>query len=585
MPTVQTLSGNTVAISYITRDFESYREDILGPGGLADLYTPNWTDRSELDLGVAMVEGFSFFGQNISFYQDRNLNEAFWSSAVQRRSVIEHCKLLSYTLSPNTSAQVELTVVTTDSGTVPAGAQVQVDTTDGSAPATFELESDFVSTGSGTYTGIIAVHGTTVYSEPIGTSSGSPGQKFTLKQTPLTMNPSGSSSLQVWVDEGTPVEWVEVTSFLESESTDKVFRVEIDEYDKVTVIFGDDVNGKAPASAASISATYRVGGGYSGNQVGKNRLTRLGGSYSFVTSVTNPEKPSGGLDKETIEEAKKNAPGTFKAMNRAVTHDDYGYLARAVPGVSKAFAYQGSGAYDEMVVIAAGGENPVPTGEWDPYTATGSGLLGAVGAYLEVRKTTPVILHTVAANPVDMRLTMTVYGYPNSRKEDLERSVTTEVVRQFSINNQDFGREVPLSRVSDVVEDIPNVDYLNVTRFQRVPWARKKTGAADLTFSSMVYGSNTVRDRWTVQFSGPTTFAVSGANSGQQLAVGVVGSPFLVDDGSFGFTVSGGPPTTGDKWEIVTGIYVGNIQPDFDELCRLLDGTFSLNVIVPKRGI
>jgi hypothetical protein len=207
MPSIVTLSDGLVAVDLSTRDFEGFRSDVLDEGGLADLYTPNWTDRSELDLGVALTEVFAFFADNLAYYQDRCANEALFPSAVQRRSVLEHCQALGYTPQARVSATVGVTIVTNDSGTVLSKTQVRTPAYQGDTPKTFEFESDFVSTGAGTYTGVILYHGRTV-EEVLGSSDGSPAQEFELGSTPLTNISDGSSGLRLWVNEtGMPEGW------------------------------------------------------------------------------------------------------------------------------------------------------------------------------------------------------------------------------------------------------------------------------------------------------------------------------------------------------------------------------------------
>jgi len=579
-PTVTTLSDDVLSVDLGTRDFEGYRNDALE---LADSVAPDWTDRSEADVGVTLVESEAFMLDNVSFYQDRCANECLWPSITQRRSIIEQGKHIGYELDPNVSAQVELTFVTNAAGTVPAGARVEVDTSDGSDPATFELESDFVAAGPGVTAGIIALHGTTT-SETLGSSDNSAGQQFELSATPLATNPSGTSSLEVYVAEGgPPLLWTQVDNFLESEATDLHYRVEIDEDDIVTILFGDGVNGKIPASGTNnITAIYRVGGGRAGNRVGPDRLTRLIGNYTFVDSVTNPEQPSGGQDKETIEEAKVQGPAELKAMERAVSHEDYVTQAKTVSGVSQANAYQGDGAYEEVVVISAAGDNPVPTGDWDAYTETGTGLLGAVGDHLNSVKTTPVVLLPTPCQVFEIFVEFEAVLFGNVRRSYAQRYIEDAMDEAFDVEALELGQQIPKSKLADVVEDVVGVDYVNVLRFQRKPYARLLTpsSVADITYDITV-GETTLRDRWKVRFISATQFQVDGTENGLQAAVGTIGSAFTTDDGGLTFTVNAGTfsPNAGDQWEILTGPYVGNMDPDGDELGKLANGSFTMTMV------
>jgi len=585
MPTVTTLSGTQITLDLGTRDFEGYRSDVISSGGLADQYTPDWTDRSELDLGVALTEVFGYIGDSLSYYQDRCANEALPLSCTRRKSMIEHSRFLGYELRPNISASVELTFVANGAGTLPIKTQVSVDTSDGSEDQTFELEAAFVVPGAGTYTGKVALHGESTTDTPTS-SDGSAGQTLELEGSPLAINPDGTSSLEIWVTEGGPAElWTEVTKFHESEPTDKVYRVEIDEDDIVTVIFGDGVTGKKPASGIdNIQPIYRVGGGTDGNQVGIGKLTRLVGSYSFIDSVTNPAVPSGGRPKETIEEARINAPLSLVALNRAVRHGDYKALALEVSGVSKAKAYKDPYVgFKERVVISAGGSNPVPTGTWNSRTGVGTGLIGSVGAYLDARKTVPCIIEIDPVCVVEISMNIRVNLFPNIRQEIAQRYIEDALSTTLDVDAQDMGEQIPLSLISKVIEDLQGVDYVTFLRFQRKPYARKISDtSSDCTFDDVVYGAETPTDTWSVEFTSPTAFKVYGVDTGLQVNTGTIGVAYLVDNGGFGFTVTAGAvaPIVSEVWEIVTGKYIcQNIDPDEFEVCKLLGDTFTLSLV------
>ena len=579
MPVVTTLSGGLIAIDMETRDFEGFRSDVLDTGGLADLYTPDWSDRSELDLGVALTEGFCFMAGNLSYHQDRCANEALFPSAVQRRSVIEHCKLLGYELAPATSAWVDLTLVTTGPVTVPAGTSVSVDTSDGSTPATFELAAEFEDlVGGTTTTGVTAYEGSSVVDEEVGTGSAAPDQSYILGSPGITNNPNGTSSLVITVG---AVLWAAVDNFLSSSSSDTHYRLEIDEYDRSTVIFGDGVNGAVATSGGVILATYRIGGGHVGNQVAIGKLTRLAGGFSLVASITNPAAPTGGIDRETIARAKIMAPLSVKANDRAVTHEDYKVLALRVPGVLHAYAYRGAGAFEERIVIAGGGSNPIPKGTWDPFTEVATDLIGAVGTSLEAKKTTPVILHIEPVRVIETVLVMSAYLYSNIRRGDAIRLIEDAVVLAFNPATQTLGQQMPLSRVNQVVEQVSGVDYVDLVQMQRIPNPKKGSGGSstDMTFDDWIVGTNTIDDTYTLKMLTTTTFEVLGQTSGHQ-GSGTVGTQFTTTDATFTVTLNAGTivASNTDKWTIKTGRYVGNVNPEFDEMVSLRQGSFQLTV-------
>lgn len=577
MPTVTLLSGNVAHIDLESRDFESYRDSVLGTDGLADLYLPNWSDRSELDLGVALTEVFAFYGDNLSYYQDRCANEALPLTCVERRSVIEHSRWIGYELRPIQAASVELDIVTNGAGTMQAGSKILVDTSDGSDQATFELYEDFVPTGAGTYTGVIAVHGESRQDTP-QSSTGAPGQLFELQASPMALGPDGTPSLDVWVSEAGPAEiWVLVPNFLESSATDKVYRIFTDENDTTTVQFGDGVKGKIPESGVgNLQFNYRVGGGVSGNQVGPNKLTRFPQQFQFIDTVTNPERPSGGKEKESIEEAKVSAPASLISMERAVRHDDFAIQAKKVSGVASANATRDARIpLVEIVTVAAYGENPVPTGTWDRWAQTGTGTLGNVGGHLLSVCVTPIILDIRPCRPIRMNVAFEIYFIKTIRIDDGISAAQLTIRNFFSSESQEIGIQCPVSGLVKELESTFGVDYLNVLRFQRTPLERRLSGQySDITFDMSGYGPETLPDRWTVRFLTTSTFEVDGDRNGLQVNTGSLDSVYTTDDGGFSFTILGGsiPPMVSEKWEIVTGAYVGNADPDYDEMCLLHEG-------------
>ena len=575
-PTITTISGHNIAMDLETRDFEGFSADALE---FAETIAPEWTDRSEADVGVTITEQTAFMSDNLAYYQDRCANECLWNSATQRRSVIEQASLVGYSLRSTISASVDLTIVTSGVGTLPVGAQIQSIPDDGSSPFTFELEEEFESTGADTYTEIPALEGKSD-SEVLGSSLGTAGQSFGIAAYPIAQNPGGDSSLSIWVSEGGPaIEWTLVNNFYLSTATDLHYTLEISEYDIGTITFGDGVNGKIPSSGTdNIVAEYRIGGGKNANYITENSITSLLGSYSFVTSITNPDQPTGGRDKETINEAKEDAPQFVASNDRCVSHPDYESHARTVSGVVQAHAYQGDGAFEEKVIISTAGTNPVPTGSWDPRTETGSGLIGSVGTYLTGKKTAPVILSVLPVIVFDMDLTLIVYLYNNVRQSTANTAIREAVITGLDPELRKMGDQIPRSLIADIVEDITGVDYVDIDKFQRQPYARQLTNSgSDLSFDDITVTIDTIRDRWLITFTSSTTFSVEGEASGVQGNIGTVGVLYSIDDDSLSFTVTVTiAPQTLEKWEIVTGPYVGNMDPDGDEIGRLAGYTFDM---------
>jgi len=90
-----------VAIDYLTKDYAGFRQALLD---FVPTRLPAWTERSEADLGMVLVELFSATADNLSYMQDRVANEAFLNTATQRRSVAGHLALIGYQMDDGASA-------------------------------------------------------------------------------------------------------------------------------------------------------------------------------------------------------------------------------------------------------------------------------------------------------------------------------------------------------------------------------------------------------------------------------------------------------------------------------------------------
>jgi hypothetical protein len=90
-----------VVIDYLAKDYSSFRQALLD---FLPTRLPAWTERSEADIGMMLLELFAATADNLSYMQDRVANEAFLSSATQRRSVAGHLALLGYQMDEGASA-------------------------------------------------------------------------------------------------------------------------------------------------------------------------------------------------------------------------------------------------------------------------------------------------------------------------------------------------------------------------------------------------------------------------------------------------------------------------------------------------
>ena len=175
-------------------------------------------------------------------------------------------------------------------------------------------------------------HADVVRDEPLGESAGVPGQRVRLAHAPVVAD---RPPLRLEVSDGDGwQEWQVVPDFAASGPHDRHLTLE-----EATgeIAFGPSVRqpdgsvrqfGAVPVKGSALRAAhYRTGGGRSGN-VARGAIQVLRSSIPYVARVENREAARGGVDGETVQEAKVRAPIALRAQERAVTARDYEELAR-----------------------------------------------------------------------------------------------------------------------------------------------------------------------------------------------------------------------------------------------------------------
>ncbi len=178
-----------------------------------------------------------------------------------------------------------------------------------------------------------AVHAAVFDDEILGVSEGVAAQRFLLHHTPIVAS-EVPHVLEVSSDESGWQEWSEVDTFAASAAGDRHFML-----DRVTgeVVLGPAVRiedgsvrnyGAVPDKGATLRIRqYRSGGGQRGN-VARGALVTMKSKVPSVARVENRIPAAGGVDGETIDNARLRGPISLRTLGRAVTVEDYEHLAR-----------------------------------------------------------------------------------------------------------------------------------------------------------------------------------------------------------------------------------------------------------------
>lgn len=462
---------DTPITDYTNRDYASLLASLLD---LAALKLPEWTDRSENDLGRLLLELFAHTGDVLLYHQDRIANEAFLETAVERRSVIDHLSLIGYTLATPSPAAATLTVTAKYDASSPVvvdvGARFATEAAPGQPAVEFiylpvsETPHQVDCDDSGKPEEVrfeITVLNAERVSERLGGSSGEANQAFRLTQQPVLLPRDGDSQDHFQVEvkaEGGFERWEKRSTLLYSQSGDPHFTVRVDAEDAAELLFGDGTYGRVPPRGAEVRATYLIGGGAAGN-VGPDTITVVKPGVNVPVTIRQPYAASGGADRESIDHAKRLAPSVFRSLGRAVTASDYAALAQNVPGVARAVAVSAAsqGApppawnHVDLYVVAAGGT--APTDE----------LRARLLRYFEPRRMMTTLVSVRAPVFVRVDLEVEIGVEPTFYRDDVRQRTHEALAALFEIERLEFGDSFYLSKVFEAAEAVRGVAFVRAT--------------------------------------------------------------------------------------------------------------------------
>lgn len=301
-----------------------------------------------------------------------------------------------------------------------------------------------------------ATHGET-RNEVLGSGDGSKVlQSFQLLQPPLTYlpapTPAGTeTTLAVRVND---VLWSEADNLFALGPNVRKYITKTNDEGKTTVIFGDGEHGsRPPTGAENIKAVYRQGIGKGGNvkadQI-KLPLTKPLG----VKGVINPLPASGGVDKETRDQARRNAPIAVLALDRLVSVQDYADFARTFAGIAKASAQELSDGEREVVHLTIAGAGNI---QIDVTSDLYRNLLAALARFGDPLQP----LQVESFERVLLVISAKVNVLPEYLWEKVKEQMRALLFERLGFENRELGQSVTLSEVLSLMQSVPGVNFVD----------------------------------------------------------------------------------------------------------------------------
>jgi predicted phage baseplate assembly protein len=315
--------------------------------------------------------------------------------------------------------------------------------------------------------------------EVLGVSDGTPGQTLELRMRPVLPLQQGET-LEVQGAGGTWTRWEMRESFASSGPEDRHFSIDLV---AGQVEFGPAIRetdgrwtqyGAVPPKGAVLRFTgYRHGGGRAGN-VTPRTLTMLKSALAGIDTVVNPRAAFGGVDAESLTSARQRAAMEIRSRYRAVTADDYEYLAgEASPRVARARCLpprDGGPVALHLLPHVDPADRQLTAEELVPDES----LFRTVAEYLDERRT---IGTTVQLLPVKFRGVSVVVNLQASPSADVRRVEEDVAHALYTYLNPlvggsahgpgsgwPFGRPLNQGELYGVVHAIAGVEFVKILR-------------------------------------------------------------------------------------------------------------------------
>ena len=320
-----------------------------------------------------------------------------------------------------------------------------------------------------------------IKNELVGRSRGIAGQLFQLRHIPVLKRENGET-IEVERSDGEFELWQEVADFSESSSSDKHFTL-----DGITgeIQFGPTIKqpsgeekqyGFVPPNGMRIRfSSYRAGGGVIGN-VGEGTITVLKSSIPYVDWVKNYDQAKGGTDAETLDLAKLRVPQILRTNTRAVTNEDFEYLAvQASPKIARAKCISPGNSTDKdspapgsvrVLLVPA-----IPDSECNSYISAEQLEITRksreeVTAFLDERRLLGT--HLEVGIPKYLYVSIEAHisvrrGYQQQAVADVEKSLyryLNPVCGGTDGTGWQFGRSLNVAEINACLQNIENVDYI-----------------------------------------------------------------------------------------------------------------------------
>jgi len=473
-------------------DFDTIKTNLKDYFGSQSEFTDHNFDGSAISV---LLDILAYNTHYNAYYLNMLASESFLDSAQLRDSVVAKASMLGYVPKSTRGAQayVNLSITASDS---PASITIDKDTqftssVNGTA-YTFATANSVVVTPVGGYyianTVLLRQGVPLTFKYTVNTANTE--QKFLLPNANTDMNTLVVSVQESASDTNTSVYTV-ASDITTVNATSNVYFVNEHSSGQYRVQFGDSVLGRKPITGNIVLLKSLVSEGTDTNGANTFSAASTVGGYSTV-AVTTSSAAIGGLDKETIESIKFNAPKTYEAQNRAVTTQDYKKLVEdSVAGLDTVAVWGGQD--DATPKFGTVFVSAKPTGA-DALSESQKALIKAALTDYNIVAITPEVVDPDLISLIfsltvkyDSRLTTKSSGIIASSVIDTIQNYKTNNLNKFS----SIFRYSVLSQKIDVTDSAVLGNLLTLTAKKSIVPSTTANNSYTVSFNNAIYNPST----------------------------------------------------------------------------------------------
>ncbi|MDD2465764.1 MAG: baseplate J/gp47 family protein, partial [Desulfobulbus sp.] len=404
---------------------------------------PQWQDRGGGPFFLSRTRVFAHFTEQVRVVGWTENNTAITSRRIYLQSPLLGVKVGRLVLVSNGTSVMQSRVEDLDAN----GAWLQISDAPpaGSTIGNLEILANV----------LIAGHGETRPWRVLGSGDGSRNnQSFTLEVEDLSfvtdtaMATGVRAAMEIVIGGET---WTQVDNLKDSVASDAHYQVRLNEDGYAVVEFGDGRHGRRLSSGTNnIRVRLRQGVGMAGN-LDPGSLVKPMQPHPLIETLQQPLAGSGGNDRESNADLRRNAPASLLALNRAVSIEDAAQLARSHPSVWQAAAFRlkpGLGRRErlEVVVMAAGGG----------FLSTS--LKQSVQSWLIARCQPGMQVLLTDYVPVRFQLEVTVRIRSTMESQSVKEAVEASLVGGLDFSRRQLGQPIYRGEIYSLVDAVFGVE-------------------------------------------------------------------------------------------------------------------------------